>query len=450
MKRARSGFVCRECGAESLRWEGRCPACAAWNSLAEAPPAVAATARRAPAGPRDPAPLTVPSGGAGRLPVGFGEVDRVLGGGLVPGSLLLLGGAPGVGKSTLLLQAAARLHAAGSGVLYVSAEESHEQVALRARRLGPDAEAVPFLGTRDLREILAAADRVRPALLCVDSIQTMETDAAAGGSGGIAQVRACSAALQEAAKAGGAATVLVGHVTKGGALAGPRTLEHLVDVVLHFEGQRTAEHRILRGGKNRFGSTDELAVFRMGPAGLEPVPDPTALFLEDRPLAASGSAVTVSLHGSRPLLAEVQALTVPARYGSPQRVVTGFPPRRLSILLAVLERRAGLDLSQRDVFLSVVGGLRLVDPAADLAVAAALASAAEDRPLPPALAFAGEVGLAGELRAVARAEARLRAARRSGIETVVLPRRHAEELGTESGARFAGSLREALAGAEGT
>lgn len=376
--------------------------------------------------------------------VGLGDIDRVLGGGLVPGSILLLGGAPGIGKSTLLLQVAGRLRSTGAKVLYASGEESRQQVSLRAARLGPESSGVRFLATNRLEEILAAAEEETPDLLCIDSIQTISSEEVDSAPGTVTQVRACSAGLQSFAKSTGAATVLVGHVTKGGALAGPRTLEHVVDVVLHFEGQRSGEHRILRGSKNRFGSVDELAVFRMAGSGLEPVADPTSLFLEDRPESVSGSAIAVPLHGTRPLLAEIQALTVRSRYSAPQRIATGFPPRRLNIILAVLSRRAGLDLGNSDVFLSVIGGLRLTDPAADLAVAAALASAASDRAIPAGMALVAELGLGGELRAVSHVEARLAAAARAGLTTVVLSGSLKASLGDHPGVRFADSVSQAL------
>lgn len=379
-----------------------------------------------------------------RTALDLGDIDRVLGGGLVPGSILLLGGAPGVGKSTLLLQAAGRARSAGARVLYVSGEESRQQIGLRAERLGDESAGVRFLATDRLEEILAAAEVEKPDLLCIDSIQTVLSEEVSSAPGTVTQVRACSASLQSFAKATGAATVLVGHVTKGGSLAGPRTLEHLVDVVLHFEGQRSGEYRILRGSKNRFGSVDELAVFRMTAAGLEPVADPTSLFLEDRPASVSGSAIAIPLHGTRPLPAEIQALTTRSRYATPQRIATGFPARRLNIILAVLSRRAGLDLGDSDVFLSVIGGLRLTDPAADLAVAAALASASLDRPIPSGIAFAAELGLGGELRGVSHAEARLGAATRAGLQTVVLSTSLESTLAGEPGARFADSVSAAL------
>jgi len=383
-------------------------------------------------------------GVSARTALNLGEVDRVLGGGLVAGSILLLGGAPGIGKSTLLLQAAGRARTAGAKVLYVSGEESRQQIGLRAERLGAESAGVRFLATDRLEEILAAAGAEKPDLLCVDSIQTVVSEDVASAPGTVTQVRACSASLQSFAKTTGAATVLVGHVTKGGALAGPRTLEHLVDVVLHFEGQRSGEYRILRGSKNRFGSVDELAVFRMTESGLEPVADPTSLFLEDRPESVSGSAIAVPLHGTRPLPAEIQALTVRSRYASPQRIATGFPARRLNIILAVLGRRAGIDLGDTDVFLSVIGGLRLTDPAADLAVAAALASARLDRPLPAGMAFVAELGLGGELRAVSHVEARMSAAVKAGLKTVVLSRSLESSMDRLPGARFADTVSEAL------
>ena len=379
-----------------------------------------------------------------RTALELGDIDRVLGGGLVPGSILLLGGTPGVGKSTLLLQAAGRARTAGARVLYVSGEESRQQIGLRAERLGEESAGVRFLSTDRLEDILAAAEVEKPDLLCIDSIQTVLSDEVSSAPGTVTQVRACSASLQSFAKTTGAATVLVGHVTKGGSLAGPRTLEHLVDVVLHFEGQRSGEYRILRGSKNRFGSVDELAVFRMTATGLEPVADPTSLFLEDRPASVSGSAIAIPLHGTRPLPAEIQALTTRSRYASPQRIATGFPARRLNIILAVLSRRAGLDLGDSDVFLSVIGGLRLTDPAADLAVAAALASASLDRPIPAGMAFAAELGLGGELRGVSHAEARLGAATRAGLQTVVLSNSLEPTLGGQPGAQFADSVSAVL------
>lgn len=445
MARARTLFFCLDCGAESVRWEGRCPSCGAWNRMAEAPSDASTTkkarSRRTESGGRSrPEPLGAVTTDTPRRSTGFDVVDRVLGGGLVPGSLVLLGGEPGIGKSTLLLQIAARMRAAGQSVLYASGEESREQVRLRAERVGDGADALPFMASADLDDVLAAAESDTPALLCVDSVQTVSTDAA-GVPGGVAQVRACASRVQEYAKRSGAAVVLVGHVTKDGGLAGPRTLEHLVDVVLEFEGRRSADFRLLRTTKNRFGSTEEVAALRMTAAGLEPVADPSGLFLDDRPAGVTGSAVTVAMHGSQPMLTEIQALTAPARFGSPQRRTTGFPSRRLAILLAVLERRAGVPLGESDVFVSVVGGTRLTDPGADLAVIAALTSSHLDRPVGAGTALVGEVGLSGELRGVARPEARVRAATRAGLNDVVLPAVHRDGLSGLEGVRFAEHVR---------
>lgn len=369
-----------------------------------------------------PSPLGAdPGDGGGRVAVGLGDVDRVLGGGLVPGSVILLAGAPGIGKSTLMLQVAGALRRAGRDVLYVSGEESADQVRLRAGRLGGGAEGVLFGATTRLEGVESLLRDTRPDFLCVDSIQTLTSDALASAQGTVGQVRECAAVLHAKAKRRGTATCLIGHLTKSGAIAGPRALEHLVDVVLVLEGRRSIGQRILRGQKNRFGSVDEIAAFRMTQSGLVPVEDPSLAFLSDRPPGVSGSAVAVPLQGTRPVLAEVQALTARTRFGMPQRVCTGFPARRLSLLLAVLERRVGLAIGGSDVFVNVVGGLRLADPAADLAVLAALLSAERDRPFPAAMAFAGEVGLGGELRGGTHGEARIRVARRCGYGPVVAP-----------------------------
>lgn len=444
MSRVKTVFVCRDCGAETPRWEGRCPTCGEWNSLDES---------RLKSVPRDAgrvnrASRVRPLGDSGesqasRMETGFGEVDRVLGGGLVPGSVVLLGGAPGIGKSTLLLQVAGLLRDRGHGILYVSGEESAEQVAMRGARLGT-ASDVAFLATNELEEVVGALRDIRPAVICIDSIQTVSSRQLASAPGGVAQVREVASALQREVKEMGVACLLVGHVTKGGALAGPRTLEHLVDVVLHFEGQRSGDHRILRGSKNRFGSVDEMAAFRMDARGLVPVPDPSALFLTPDGAEQSGAAVAVPVHGSRPILAEVQALVARARFAAPQRVCTGFSSRRLAILLAVLEKKAGVALGEQDVFLNVVGGLRMSDPAADLAVVAALLSAGADRPFPAGTTFFGEVGLGGEVRGVSHGEARLRASLGAGLHRVVAPVALEADLagGSGEGPRFVRHVRE--------
>jgi DNA repair protein RadA/Sms len=365
----------------------------------------------------------VQSARTSRLPSGIAELDFTLGGGIVPGSMVLVGGEPGIGKSTLLLQVAGALTAAGHEVLYVSGEESPLQVKLRAERLGsPD--GVQLLCETSLEAILDAAIAARPTVMVVDSIQTTATEELEGAPGNVGQVRECAARLMRYAKGSGAAVIVVGHVTKGGGIAGPKTLEHIVDTVLYFEGEGTGEHRILRATKNRFGSVDEIGVFRMSEAGLVGVGNPSALFLGDRESRVSGSAITALMEGTRPVLVEVQALAAKAGFGTPQRVATGFDARRLALLLAVLDKRAGLSFAQLDVFLNVVGGLRMQEPAGDLAVATALASSVYDQALPSDAVFIGEVGLGGEVRPVSQAERRLAEAAQLGFRTVYLSERN--------------------------
>jgi len=365
----------------------------------------------------------VAGGDAARWRTGLDELDFVLGGGVVPGSLVLIGGEPGIGKSTLLLQVAARLEAAGHSALYVSGEESAAQVRLRADRLGEGAGDVVFLGETELESILAHAGERSPSVLFVDSIQTVYTPELEGAPGNVGQVRECAARLQRFAKEAGVAVFLVGHVTKGGTVAGPKTLEHIVDTVLYFEGTGNLDHRVLRATKNRFGGVDEIGVFRMTAGGLVPVANPSELFLGERTEGVSGAAVVATMEGTRPLLVEVQGLCARASYGAPQRVTTGFDRQRLALLLAVLEKRAGIAFGQLDVFLNVVGGVRLVETAGDLAVAAALASSVFDREVPGDAVFLGEIGLGGELRAVGQVERRLAEAARMGFRRAYLPRR---------------------------
>ncbi len=367
------------------------------------------------AGSADPPP---------RAPTGIAELDRVLGGELVPASAVLLGGDPGIGKSTLLLQAAARMAASGRRVLYVSGEEAIEQIRLRARRLGLAAAPLALASAINLREIAASLEAETDAVLVViDSIQTMWLDSLDSAPGTVGQVRACAFELIRLAKTRGFSVVLVGHVTKDGAIAGPRVLEHMVDAVLHFEGDRGHQFRILRGVKNRFGATDEIGVFEMTDRGLAEVANPSALFLAERRGNIAGSAVFAGLEGTRPVLVEVQALLAANPGGSPRRSAVGWDGGRLSMLLAVLETRCGLRLGATDVWLNVAGGLRIAEPAADLAVAAALASAASDQPADPGAVFFGEVGLSGEVRQVAQAEARLKEAAKLGFASACLPRR---------------------------
>lgn len=358
-----------------------------------------------------------------RWKTGLAEFDFVLGGGIVPGSMILIGGEPGIGKSTLLLQVAAKLEGAGHRTLYVSGEESPLQVKLRADRLTEEAGDVSILGETLLETIIATAAAMTPSVLVVDSIQTVFTGDLEGAPGSVGQVRECAARLMRFAKETGITVFVVGHVTREGGIAGPKTLEHIVDTVLYFEGEGMLDHRMLRAIKNRFGSVDEIGVFRMTESGLDPVANPSELFLGDRDNHASGSAVTALIEGSRPVLIEIQGLAAKSGFGTPQRVATGFDGRRLALLLAVLDKRAGLSFSQLDVFLNVVGGVRLQEPAGDLAVAAALASSVYDRPVGADAIFLGEVGLGGEIRPVSQSERRLAEASKMGIRTAYMSRR---------------------------
>ncbi len=417
-------FVCQACGALTTKWVGKCEACAEWNTILEE------SADPRPSGPRKaPGRLAVVGLDGGvepppRLLTGIGELDRVLGGGLVAASAVMVGGDPGIGKSTLMLQAAARLSFSGRRVLYVSGEESVEQIRLRARRLGLEQAGLGLAASINVRDIGAALESDKGlALAVVDSVQTMWLDTIDSAPGTVAQVRASGFELIRLAKQVGFALILVGHVTKEGALAGPRVLEHMVDAVLHFEGDRGHQFRILRGVKNRFGATDEIGVFEMTDRGLDEVANPSALFLAERRGNIAGSAVFAGLEGTRPVLLEIQALLAPNAGGSPRRAVVGWDAARLSMLLAVLETRCGIRLSASDVFLNVAGGLRVIEPAADLAVAAALVSAATNVPTDPGAVYFGEVGLSGEVRQVAQAEARVKEAAKLGFERVVLPKR---------------------------
>jgi DNA repair protein RadA/Sms len=419
-------FVCQSCGAIAPKWAGRCDTCGEWNTIIEEPIATRPGAAGKVVGGRSVTFVGL-AGSATPLPraaTGIAELDRVLGDGLVPGSAVLVGGDPGIGKSTLLLQAAARLANGGRRVLYVSGEESIDQVRLRAHRLGLADAPVELAAAVNVRDIAASLEATRDAaLVVIDSIQTMWLDAIDSAPGTVTQVRACSFELIRLAKAGSFALALVGHVTKDGALAGPRVLEHMVDAVLYFEGDRGHQFRILRAVKNRFGATDEIGVFEMTEHGLAEVPNPSALFLAERRGNIAGSAVFAGLEGTRPVLVEIQALLAPNPAGSPRRSAIGWDSSRLAMLLAVLETRAGLRLNATDVYLNVAGGLRVTEPAADLAVAAALASAASDQPTSAGTVYFGEVGLSGEVRQVAQAEARLKEAAKLGFDAAALPRR---------------------------
>ena len=426
MARARSVYRCTECGHEHAKWVGRCEGCGAWNAVAEEPVAAlrggtaerrkGGTYRRTAIAPhrlRDVAtePLQ-------RWRTGLDEFDFVLGGGIVPGSMSLIGGEPGIGKSTLLLQAAARLETAGRTVLYASGEESPDQIRLRSDRLTEDAGAVHVRGETRLEAILDSAGAVSADVVVIDSIQTVYTEALESAPGNVGQVRECSGQLMRFAKESGTAVIVVGHVTKGGGIAGPKTLEHIVDTVLYFEGEVTLDYRLLRTTKNRFGSVDELGVFSMTEHGLVAVPNPSAVFLAARADGISGSAVTALMEGTRPVLVEVQALASKSGYGTPQRVATGLDPRRLAVLLAVLERRAETSFADLDVFVQVTAGVRLTEPGADLAVAAALLSSLYNRPAPADVIFLGEIGLGGEIRPSGAIERRIAEAARLGFRRV--------------------------------
>ena len=428
MARPTSRFVCQGCGEAFLRWEGQCRACGAWNSLVETvvrdTPRASRGLRVAPDGASAPVALTaIGESDVPRLATGIAELDRVLGGGLVPGSLVLVGGEPGIGKSTLLLQAAAGL---GRPVLYATGEESAAQVRIRAGRLGllgvPAGAAIEVLAEHDIGRIVDVGRSMRPALVVVDSIQTATVDELDGAAGSVGQVRESTLRLMEFAKGESIAVVLVGHVTKDGSIAGPKTMEHLVDAVVSLEGERYAALRLVRASKNRFGSTDEVGVFEMAGEGLVEVSDPARAFLADHAEPAAGSVIAPTMEGSRPLLVEVQALVAPAGYGTPARKGSGIDPNRLGLLVAVLARRAGIGLGSHDVYANLAGGLSVGEPALDLPLALALASSLRDRPLPAKSVAIGEVGLLGELRSVAGVERRLREAARLGFEIAIVPR----------------------------
>lgn len=431
MAKAKTVYACTDCGAQSPKWAGRCDACGAWNTLAEEIVAAVPTSKRTQA--RQAAGVAGTTVSLGRVTAadtpryrtGLDEFDFVLGGGIVPGSMVLVGGEPGIGKSTLLLQVAARLQAAGHPTLYVSGEESALQVRLRADRLAEDASNVSLFTETSLETILATAAQPsgdgRPVqCMIVDSIQTVHTELLEGAPGNVGQVRECAARLMRFAKDTNTTVFVIGHVTKGGGIAGPKTLEHIVDTVLYFEGDGTLDHRVLRATKNRFGSVDEIGVFRMVGTGLVPVENPSALFLGDRREVASGSAVCALMEGTRPVLVEVQALAARAGFGTPQRVANGIDSRRLALLLAVLDKRGGFSCAQLDVFCNIVGGMRVQEPGVDLAIAAALASSVVDKPLPAQAIFLGELGLGGEVRPVSQVERRLSEAAKLGMTTAFL------------------------------
>ncbi len=412
----RNRHVCQACGAAHGKWAGRCEACGAWNSLVEEGVARGA-GRKLPL-----SDLSAETPPVTRLCSGITELDRVLGGGLVPGSAVLIGGDPGIGKSTLVLQAAARLAGAGAHTIYVSGEESEAQIRLRARRLGLADVPVALAAATSVRDIAATVDAPgAAAALIIDSIQTMNVDALDSASGTVAQVRASAQELISIAKRRGFVLLLVGHVTKDGQIAGPRVLEHMVDAVLYFEGERGHQFRILRAVKNRFGATDEIGVFAMTGLGLEEVANPSGLFLAEREEPVSGAAVFAGVEGTRPVLVEIEALVAPSPLVAPRRAVVGWDSARLAMILAVLEARCGLALGGSEVYLNVAGGLRIVEPAADLAVATALISSLTDAPVPDGAVAFGEIGLSGEVRPVAHGDARLKEAAKLGFARALTP-----------------------------
>jgi DNA repair protein RadA/Sms len=430
-KTAKTIYVCTECGAQAPKWAGQCADCGAWNTLQEsvAAPAAKPDSRFAGyAGDADAAQVRnladVVAGQTERMATGMAELDRVLGGGLVTGSVVLIGGDPGIGKSTLLVQALALL-AAQRPALYVSGEESAEQISLRAQRLGLDVDRLRLLTETCVERILALVAKERPGVLVLDSIQTFYTEALQSAPGSVAQVRESAARLVRFAKQTGTALFLVGHVTKEGALAGPRVLEHMVDTVLYFEGESGSPFRLIRAIKNRFGAVNELGVFAMTDKGLREVNNPSAIFLSRHEREVPGSCILVTREGTRPLLVEVQALVDQSPLANPRRVALGLEQNRLSMLLAVLHRHGGIGLFDQDVFLNVVGGVRVTEPAADLPVLLSVLSSFRDRPLPGDLATFGEVGLAGEIRPVPNGQERLREAAKHGFSRVILPKANA-------------------------
>ena len=431
MAKAKSVFYCTACGNESAKWVGRCPACGAWNTLQEhiEKPATPGKARSAPVGmSRRPQPLQeVDTDAQIRFLTGMGELDRVLGGGAVAGSLVLVGGAPGIGKSTLLLQICSCL-CRDRTVLYVSGEESERQLKMRALRLGVDSDRLFVLSETRLSDVLESADELKPDILIVDSIQTMYHEENESAPGSVSQVKDCTMAMMQLSKAQGITVFVVGHINKDGAIAGPKVLEHMVDCVLYFEGDPNSNYRMLRAAKNRFGSTNEIGVFEMLDTGLAEVPNPSQMLLEGRPEGAPGTCVACVMEGTRPVLAEVQALVCKTTFNVPKRAADGFDFNRAVLLLAVAERRAGMKLSLFDAYINVIGGLRLDEPGADLPVVLAVASSYRDRPIDPDLAAIGEVGLTGEIRSVSQLGQRLQEVSRLGFKKCMIPKNNSEKL----------------------
>ncbi|GGG10588.1 DNA repair protein RadA [Paenibacillus aceti] len=425
MAKVKTKFFCTDCGYESPKWYGKCPGCGAWNSMVEETEKVVKT-QGISSGifhtKEKPLPIiNIESGQEPRILTGIGELNRVLGGGVVPGSLVLVGGDPGIGKSTLLLQTSHEMANAGRRVLYISGEESVRQTKLRAERLGALTANLYVMCESSVDGIEEAIAEVKPDFLVIDSIQTVYIPEVTSAPGSVSQVRECTARFMRIAKGQGIATVLVGHVTKEGAIAGPRMLEHMVDCVLYFEGERHHSYRLLRAVKNRFGSTNEIGIFEMNESGLEEVLNPSELFLSERPLGVAGSTVVASMEGTRPMLVELQALVASTLFPSPRRMATGVDHNRMNLIIAVLEKRMGMFLQNQDAYVNLAGGVKLDEPAVDLAIAVSIASSFRDMPTKPYDVVFGEVGLTGEVRAVSRVEQRVREAAKLGFKRVILP-----------------------------
>ena len=437
-------FVCQNCGSQARKWLGQCPDCNEWNTLVEerfraAPSAAAVTGFGTTF--RESAPIAygnIESQDDSRTSSGIDELDRVLGGGIVAGSLVLIGGAPGIGKSTIVIQMADKLGRNGAKVLYVSGEESERQIKMRGERLGLEAENLFLLPETNLQTILAETDKLRPDFVIVDSIQTVFSERIESAPGSVSQVRDVAAQFMMFAKQTGTPVFLTGHVTKEGSIAGPKTLEHIVDTVLYFEGDRHHNHRIIRATKNRFGAANEIGVFEMTNAGLIPVGNPSELFLQERPENATGSVVTVCMEGTRPMLVEVQALVSSTKFGTARRMTQGFDHNRASLLIAVLEKQVGLQLAGDDVFVNIAGGMEIDEPAADLGIIAAIASSFRNLQVPPETAVFGEVGLTGEVRGVLQAQSRAREAQVLGFKKLILPESNKKGLEKLLGIRVVG------------
>ena len=448
MAKSKSVFFCQNCGFESSKWMGQCPGCREWNTFAEEPKIVTkkttSAARREAAQPLALSQIQMSE--AARATTGIGELDRVLGGGIVQGSLVLVGGDPGIGKSTLLLQVCRNLSQAGKRVLYISGEESLQQIRMRAQRMGEFTDQLMILCETNLGDIREAITKMNPEVVIIDSIQTMYNEEVTSAPGSVSQVRESTGVLLQIAKGMNISIFIVGHVTKEGVVAGPRVLEHMVDTVLYFEGDRHAAYRVLRGVKNRFGSTNEIGVFEMRESGLVEVPNPSEYMLEGKPEGASGSVVACTMEGTRPVLLEVQALVCKTNLAFPRRTAAGTDLNRVNLLMAVLEKRAGLGLSSCDAYVNIAGGIRMNEPALDLGIILAIASSMKDQPIDEKTIAFGEVGLSGEVRSVSMAEQRVREAKRLGFDTVILPEACKRQASQVGGIQLVGvkNVREAI------